>query len=693
MQIFKKIKNNRYTPFSLGTLVAFVMMVSVISCDACRTKGDTTGSPVFNPLTKKTFIGEDDVDVDVTLKCEEEGKEVDFQNYLIKVTVEENGKKVGTSKVKFTSYPDGTETPDTTIQVGADEKDTIQKIAYFFPVDEDLTLPYGKEDLVTKFTFIPAEGVESMQLKIEILDANNNPLGGNSTIVAEWKEEEKEAKFYVQFNAPADKAVFNANDAIDVELEVKVEEDGEAVKLSQIEVELITEDDVTFDIGAKEGVTNKGRITLKDVLGNDDEIDAGKTKPVKFQIKNRAHGSKVEADVALNAYNIDEDILLDNKELQWKKGNVVVKFNKPGDNVVFEANDAVDVELEKDGAAVKPSQIEVELITKDDVTFDIGMVKGVKNKDKVTLKDVLGNDHEIKAVKANLANFQIRNSAYGNEVEADVELRVYNNGENTPLTSKKLQWKSKIFTVKFTSPADNHEIIGNKPTTVDLIKDGAAVTASEIELELVTDKDFAFDLGHKTGVKNGEKVTLAEILNDNTAFTGGGQVLTPFEIKNAAAPTGQETADVKLIVRYKGIAKELASKPLKWIDKDVEIEFIWPTENEEIGNVYNMKIKAKGANTNDLSFKLTSSSKDVIFRVNDKSDNALVGLVDGAFAGLTTLDVEVKDWNEHEELEIKLRFDKLENSSTIDTANLTFEIAYKGTSFVKRNVTWNKNKP
>jgi len=315
MEILRKIIN-KHMPLSLGSLLAFVVMVNITSCE-CG-KGPKEANKLEINVDKENLKGDADRVVKVTVKPSEE--DVDKKNqatlvkYKMKVKVNQTGGTPKVGEVSFKSYADDRTETTTTIKDG----DTVEakSLSYFFKGGDQASI--SNEELEAEFTFDPKDA-DKIELVFEIVNAEDENGTPVATKTVTWEKEAVPAPVYKLEleELEADGFVKGTN-----KFTVKVAKvDGTAIMAGEakdLKVDITVTGDATVNGGNAVNFVD-GDIKV-DVLSKELEITPGATESeLKLQLKHNGNNigiaqvAKVKHVVPAGTYTlaVDKDDIKD----------------------------------------------------------------------------------------------------------------------------------------------------------------------------------------------------------------------------------------------------------------------------------------------------------------------------------------------------------------------------------------------
>jgi hypothetical protein len=496
-----------------------------------------------------------------------------------------------------------------------------------------------------------------------------------ATRVVTWKA--KDIRFV--FNVPAaDNKVFVDNSDCGIELH---NTGLSTVKPSAITVGVTTEHGTTFTIGKKDDVGTGTNITLQDILGNDTDIANG-GKPT-FNIKIKGDNSAKESKVTLEIKSGAD--VLGTRVVTWKAKDVKFVVIRPADDKkIFVGADACAIELKNSGlSTVTPSAITVGVTTEHGTTFTIGSKDDVGTGVAITLQDILGNNTDL--VKDASAPFNIKIKGDSGAEESKVTLEIKDG--TTVLATREVTWKAKDVKLKVTLPADDAKIfIGADACGIELQNIGLSkLKPSELTFRVAITNGATFKLGSKDDVKNGDDVSLADILGKDDEIVRYAK--NPFNIKIKAANGVKES---KVTLEIKSGADVLATRVVTWKSELENIKFTKPVDDTQTflgSNPFQVELENEGreVSLDDITV-LVLCPTGFTFKLGNvdfvnNTTKTLTEILGGA--GAVTLPKTDK-----KPFDLKLEA----NTSGKVTAKITLIVKYKGVlqALAKRIIVWNQ---
>jgi hypothetical protein len=286
--------------------------------------------------------------------------------------------------------------------------------------------------------------------------------------------------------------------------------------------------------------------------------------------------------------------------------------------------------------------------------------------------------------KGEVSQFKIKLKTNGsNAGTSDVTVKVIYKG--TELASKNLKWKDKDVKFKFNAPADNHEFKADGEVDIIVENDGDKVHTDEMMVKLESSNNVVFTLaGKDVHATNGIQLSAIRVGGAKTDLKKG--EVSQFKIKLKTNADNKTTSDVTVKIMYKG-TELLASKNLLWKDNDVKDVKVAFTDPGAAGKIFigvadyrvELENKKDQVNTDDLLVKLTSSEKDVKFKLGEVEVNT-TGKTLTAILGVGAADLNknaTKDFNL-----------KLVDANGKVQSTVTLEVFYKGQKLATRQITW-----
>jgi hypothetical protein len=675
MQVLKKIIN-KHMSFSLGTLVALVMMTGITACEGCDTKPNTNGTPSIafkgKHETKHEIKGETkDVEISISVG-ESEGAR--YADWKLKVKLTK-----GNGKLIYKTYDQNKNKTQATIDA---TKEKVETLDHFIDGVSEGILEGNSKNIV--FTFSP-EGDNEMEATFVLVDANDNDNEVGSPLTATWKAAVPVKNVDLTFAKPADNAIFTGSGN---KLGVEIEKDGDATNTDDILVKFTTTSNkATFKLG-KVDVTNGEELTLTSILGlgkpEDKDLKAGKIVITEFDIVNIADGGEDIADIILE---VKCGALVKTKKITWIKNNIQLTFNHPADDKQFiTGTTKYTYELAYTGEEISTEDLLVKLNSSDaDVSFTL--VAENQTATSVTavpatgikLSELLGVKQISDAINS-VNRLDLALKAANNKLEAEVELVIEYKGK-VITSSPKLTWKDKNVVATFNLPADDKQFItGTTKYTYELAYTGEEISTEDLLVKLnSSDGDVSFTLVPENATATSANavpatgIKLSELLGVKQISDAINSV-NRLDLALKAANNKLE-AEVELVIEYKG--KVITSSPkLTWKDKNVVATFNLPADDKQFITgttkyTYELAYTGEEISTEDLLVKLNSSDGDVSFTLVPENATAtsanavpatgiklseLLGVkqISDAINSVNRLDLALKAANNKLEAEVEL---------------------------------------
>jgi hypothetical protein len=518
MEILKKLFN-KYTPFSLGTLVAFVMMASVISCDACKTKTDKTGTLEVDATGDdlKGKEGEKRKTV-LIVKNADADKEAVIENVRMRVTIKREGGKGGDAKVTFSYKDESGAVKNVTIADNESEEDRTKALGDLFNL-EGKTVLTSADELRTDVILEPGKGVTNQEVTFQLIDKDGEEIGNARKVI--WTADDEAPKYVLETEGlKADNTIDPTINKFTVNVKKSDKTAIAAGEVGKFKVVVKTTGDAKIvDLGTDNKLSFVAGDLKDGVLGKEIKVTPGANN-TEFELKLEhnetlvagAVKTVISKAVAAGAYKliVDKDKIED--------GSTEVEVT-----VESTTTDLVATELEK-------LSLKIERTEGGEATIK-GAVNGVVEfkGNKLTIDK---NDKKKASIKLTIVP--------GADRKAKFELTLLEGNNPVPGTVKIVEWTNiaKLEPLNFTYDSVNKKIVGR-------LKNSGKIKLEVNQAQLVWDTNS--DKVTIEGSKQGSKKITNEIISLNEI---------PFELTSVVIDPTILQENVKLILQWDKLEKD-----------------------------------------------------------------------------------------------------------------------------------------